>query len=139
MYLIRFSVFLSPEEEDNLRHCNGPEEDEYHLRVHQVVSPMSLLHHAVTKPVRLLGTELAPVHLVPVERRGARLPGNRRGAVGSPLVCYNWKLGQLLPCSWPRKASQRLTLLTTSEREESVAPPAPPSTATSAIFEIQST
>ena len=73
MHLIGPSVFLPPEEQDYLRHCNGSEQYEDHFRVHQIVSPVSLLHHPVPEAVRLLGTELAPVHLIPVERRGARL------------------------------------------------------------------
>ena len=133
-YLIRLSVFLSPEEQDYLRYCNGSEQNENHFRMHQIVSSVALLHHAVSKPVRLLRTKLTPVHLIPVERRGARRL-QEKGADGLVLVRSNWRNERLFLCNRPRKASQRLTLLASSETEESVAPPAPTSTITSAIFQ----
>ena len=52
--------------------------------MHQVVSPVLLLDHAVTHPMYLLRAELAPVHVVPVE--GGRGSGLEEGRDGRGLV-----------------------------------------------------
>ena len=77
-YLVGLPVLLSPQEEHDLSHGDGAEEDQDHFGVHHVMAAMPLLNHAVSEPVRFLGAVFTPVYVVPVEGcRGRRLRGWR--------------------------------------------------------------
>lgn len=65
-------TFLLPHEEEYLCHHDGPKQNEEHLRVHEVVSPVFLLNHPMSQPVGLLGAELAPFNLIPIHGGGYR-------------------------------------------------------------------
>lgn len=76
-YLVRFLVFLSPDKKQDLSQQDGAKENEDHLCVHEVVTPVLLLDHPVPQSMRFLRTKLAPVHLVPVPLCGGRSLGER--------------------------------------------------------------